>query len=110
MDWLTSFLLRPSARQISMLARDIAEQVVDDVRPHLPGQSATMSLAEARGYIRARAGCHVDRHVARAIAARKLPPQIHNDVVVRVKEHVVQSLIRDFLRIHVDAAVLQPAA
>ena len=110
MNWLTSPILRPSRQQILALARDVAQQSVEDVRSKLSPQAAAMSLAEAREYIRARSGGEVARHAGRAIVARCLPPSIEHELTHEARECVVQLLIREMLVLPIETSVLEDAA
>ena len=110
MNWLTAPVLRPSRQQVLALARDVAQQSADDVRAKLSPQAARMSLAEARGYIRARSGDDVARHTGRAIVARCLPESIELELAREARECVVQLLIRELLVMPIETSILEDAA
>ena len=88
-------LKRRPGPHLTPLAERIAERSFSDISRRLSGLSPEMSGAEARGYIRARAGivvhCEVNRILQRE---RRLRPADRAQLIALATEMVVEGCLR----------------
>jgi hypothetical protein len=79
------------------LARDIARTCHSRISQHVSGQMALMSLAEARGYIRAHSRPVVSVELVRTLSGRQLSGEDRRQVENVVMQSVIQSCVREML-------------
>lgn len=94
---LLETILRPrTVRQIRRLSLQIAERSLEAVRQRLNPHAQWMSAAEARGYVRARAGAVVAREVAQTLTIEgRLPEWGRVELLQQATSHVVSQLGRE---------------
>jgi len=83
-------------RQLSLLARQLADACLSEVWDRVRHRVFVMDLAEARGYIRARAMAPVRHHlpaVTRGLAP--LSAELRTRVSTRATDRVVQRILCD---------------
>ena len=82
--------------QLRRLAERIAEQTLSDVARRTTGLTADMSLAEARGYIRARAARVVNRAVMDVCRSNRRLRRIDvSELAALTTELLVDAIIRE---------------
>ncbi len=84
-------------RQIKSLASQVAKRVKPLVRERLSHAADAMSLSEARGYVRARAGLPVRWQTERMLESHAAPAWLAPEITHLATEHVVYSVTRDLL-------------
>jgi hypothetical protein len=93
------FLLSSKKVGPDQLVRLLSERSVDQVRDRLNADLSTMSAAEIRGYIRARA-LGVLRCQARLVAADAGQPALPDEVVMLALERTVHLVVRQWMTTH----------
>lgn len=86
-----------SSRKIDSLARQIAELSADGVRKQIEGHTTSMTSAEARGFVRARAS-RIVRCQARLLLTHheKVRPDWSPRIVRRAIEQVVPLVLKPY--------------
>lgn len=88
----------PRPKEIERISCDVAEQCREAVHARLRDTIRKMSLSEARGYIRARAGHVVRRETRIALPGdSRHAVQARGRIVHLATERVVHSVIRDLI-------------
>lgn len=97
---LAQFLTAPRiARRVARLTHEVTEQSREAVRARLGDHAMEMSLAEARGYVRARAAAVIHRVADAALAdQRPLPAWARDQLVAQATDRVVQQVTLDLFR------------
>jgi hypothetical protein len=102
--------LRGDAR-VAELAETIAEQSLEAVRDRIDGRIASLSMAEGRGYIRARSAAVVRPAVDETLRSnREVKPAWRSQLVERATEEVVRRLLWEELSRRREAAPARRAA
>ncbi len=83
MDWLALFRPQQTAQQVEDLALEVAERSEAAVRARLGSQATRMNVAEAQGYVRARAGDAVRRETDVLLSATNNFPTRLRPALVR---------------------------
>jgi hypothetical protein len=96
LNWLRARKLG-SGRLAGRMANDIARRCLAGSLHLLRGTSASMRLAEARGYIRARTGGLVVQEVEAAIYRLGLNPHLRPALVARASDELVVLTLREML-------------
>jgi len=92
---LGQFGLNPSRSNVEPLIRQIADQSLAEVCQVVEGRLVGMSVAEARGYVRARA-TQIVMHEARLAIARSTDVEFSSmaDIVRQSTERLIPQVIR----------------
>lgn len=84
------FARRKTARKAAQLAHEVAQRSFSPVLDRVRRRAATMRIAEAKGYVRARSLEIVHRELAALQKGReKLDPAVQTDVVSQATEAVI---------------------
>ena len=96
---LLETILRPrTARQLQRLALQVAERSLEGVRHRLNPLAHTMTPAEARGYVRARAAAVVTREVDYALSLEgRTPTWGRGELLRQATTQVVMQLSRELV-------------
>jgi hypothetical protein len=96
---LLETILRPRiARQLQKLSLIIAERSLEGVRHRLNPMAYSMTPAEARGYVRARAAAVVTHEVDHAMSVEgRLPAWGRGELLRQATSHVVLQLSRELV-------------
>jgi hypothetical protein len=93
---LAQFVDRSSSEEIDVLAKMVTAQSLTEVRKRLSGKFEAMAIAEARGYVRARAYPVIHRRIS-LLAAQTgvLQPAKKTVALQRALEQTVQLVVRN---------------
>ena len=98
MGWMRLLSFRRTETVIDRFSREVAVRSRDAVIARLRDSVRLMSLSEARGYVRARAGQPVRRETRLVLNGITLPAGQTTDRIIRLAtERVVHHVIRDLL-------------
>ena len=97
LNFITSFFAPTSNQQLEQLIRDIANRSLAGSRRRLHGDVTKMSVAELRGYVRARAIRTVRERAMETVGRRQLPVATIDDVIQRALERTVHMLVRQVM-------------
>jgi hypothetical protein len=79
------------------LATQIAERAVAEVKRRLNNVVYSMSQAEARGYVRARAAKPIRQHMSAVLSSvPALSPEQTQEILARATERTVTKVVSDF--------------
>jgi len=92
MNWLTRIRTRISRRQVKRWAESIAERCWLRVWQRVADRVGEMPLAEARGYVRARAVAVVRRQVASDLRYRQASAKLADVLTCSAVEHLATAL------------------
>ena len=111
MGWIQRLLPNRVNKAVEQAARDVATKSQPVVSERLRAAVSTMSLSEARGYVRAKAGAPVRKATEHAVQQAPLLTAELFDRVARVAtEKVVHCIVRDLLTQPVAAERARKAA
>ena len=98
MGLLETILRARTARQLQRLALLVAERSLDGVRHRLHPMAHSMTPAEARGYVRARAAAVVTHEVDHALSVEgRIPTWGRGELLRQATGHVVLQLSRELV-------------
>jgi hypothetical protein len=100
---------RTSTRQVSNWAVEVARQCQLEVAERLSGSIHRMSLPEARGYIRARAGRVIDAEISLVSRRTGCQPAVAVAIRERAMEETIRLAIGELLRATRRTVVSEPA-
>src|SRR5688572_92998 len=80
---------------IDRLVREVVERSMAPVRERLSGIAASMSAAELRGYVRARATQPVRIHAEQILALHRRQEAMLDELVARALERTVHQIVRE---------------
>ncbi len=95
MDWTTWSCWRVHRRQIEAMVDQVADRCRGFLLPRVLPQVAAMTVAEARGYIRARATAAASRQATIAVAERGLPSRMAPALAMAAKEELVRQILAE---------------
>jgi hypothetical protein len=93
--------------QVDRLVRDVVERSMATVRERLSGITDSMSAAELRGYVRARAAQPIRVHAEQILALHRRQDAMLDEVVARALERTVHQIVRQSM---MQPVVNMPAA
>jgi hypothetical protein len=90
------FSRRRNARKAALIANEVAQRSVGAVLGRVRRRASTMRVAEARGYVRARALEIVHRELASVQKGQeKLDPALQTEIVSQATDTVVASVMAE---------------
>ena len=110
MGLLTALYDPTRSRRIDLVCQQIAQRCCPAVWNRAHPRALSMSPAEARGYLRAHASMVLRSEAAATLANRRLPAELHAKVVEVTGEALVETLLREVIRVQKLSAPRRAAA
>lgn len=104
MGFLPALFDPTRSRRIDLVCQQIAQRCCPAVWNRAHQRALAMSPAEARGYLRAHAAMVLRSEAAATLASRRLPVELHGKVVEAAGEALVETLLREVIRVQKSAA------
>jgi hypothetical protein len=82
---------------VERVAGEVARECRGELWRKVQSRAADMSVAEIRGYVRARAAALVAAEVQRPVASAPLEPALRTAIAERAVEQLVNLVVRDVL-------------
>jgi hypothetical protein len=95
MDWITWGRWRLNRRHIGGLVEQIADRCRGLMLQKVFPQIGLMTVAEARGYVRARSNVAVARQAAIAVAEIGLPKEMVPGLALVAKEELIRQVVAE---------------
>ena len=96
-DLFLRFLPWRSGRLATQVAGEVARQCRSALWRRVSRQTASMSVAEVRGYVRARAAGCVATEVEQVFARRRLKPALRTQVATSALDQLISMVVHDVL-------------
>jgi hypothetical protein len=107
LHYITRHFAPTSNQQIDQLIRDVADRSLGGARRRIQSDVSSMSVAELRGYIAARALRPVRERTVEAVKERRMQGPAIDQIAARALERTVHLLVRQLM---VQPAVIPPSA